>query len=145
MAILKVLGKIFKGDSFEIMSQKSSKNSVQIQGRGNVVIHGSGKVVGGDDNSITINGERVDLGDITQVKIEIEGDVKSLEVDSGDVNISGNTGNIRVSQGSVETKGDIKGDVRVSQGNVEAINIQGGCTVSQGIVNATTVTGDLRM
>jgi cytoskeletal protein CcmA (bactofilin family) len=113
-------------------------------GNGNIQCRGS--VVSG---KLTINGKEIDLGNETwiedelitgDIKIEITGDVNTVDASMGDVTVKGNvTGSVKTSQGNIVVEGNVEGDVKTSMGNITIKKGHSGGNVktSMGSVNIT--------
>jgi len=101
-------------------------------------VYVNGNLVKGSENDKTIN--ILIEGNVDRVEIDycsnivIEGDVKSLNSTSGDVNANNVTGDIKTTSGDVKIKGDVGGSVNTVSGDVEANKISG---------NVKTVSGDI--
>lgn len=111
----------------------------------NINMKGSGRVViDGRDftgNNITIRGNKVVVDGVEQsgelvgdIKIDVHGDVVSLNAGSGDVTISGSCGPISTMSGDVHC-GDVTGNIKTMSGDVT-------CGAVRGSVG--TMSGDIR-
>ena len=97
-------------------------------GNGNIQCRGT--IVNG---KVIINGEEINLESGTwiddelikgDIKIEITGDVHTVDVPMGDITVKGNVaGGIKTSQGNVSVEGSVEGEIRTSMGS---ITIKGG-------------------
>lgn len=100
----------------------------------------NGNLVKGGDNDKTINiliEGSVDKLDIDYCSnIVVEGDVRSLNTTSGDVNANNVTGDLKTTSGDIKIKGNVGGSVNTVSGDVEANNING---------NVKTVSGDVNV
>lgn len=112
-----------------------------------IIINGQsfvGRNVSMINSQVVIDGRRVDIGEAKDIRITIEGDLGSLTLDHGIVNISGNCGDIRVGQGNVNTAADVKGEVHVDQGKVECQDVYSDVHVDMGNIKASTIHGSAR-
>lgn len=93
------------------MVNRVSINGVCISGssKGNVIIS-NGKVI--------IDGKDV-TPDAKEITIIIDGDVSNLEVDCCEqITITGNTGDVSLTNGGIDIKGSINGSVKTTNGSV---------------------------
>lgn len=95
-----------------------------------------------EGNSVTVsNGTVIIDGKVQhdesspQITISVDGDIKSLDVDTGKVSVNGNVGGIAVDCGDIECK-DVVGHIKVDTGNVSCGNVGG--SVSTNIGNIVT-------
>lgn len=89
------------------------------------------------DGQILIDGkpfEQYDKADCPIIKIEITGNVESIETESGDVTIQGDASNIHTMSGDVRCNA-VSGNVNTMSGDVTCDNIKGHCS---------TMSGDIR-
>lgn len=106
-----------QGGRIIIDGREFSGNTVSIDGKGNVVVDGvvqSGSLVG-------------------PIRIEVFGNVESLENTSGDVKVNGDCGSISTVSGDVDAKA-VSGSVTTVSGDVMCSSIAG---------NVETVSGDI--
>lgn len=106
-----------------------------------VVINGN--IIGGDDNSITINGVKY-KSNSKNIEIKVEGNVNTLDVNQGNVTVNGNTKLVSVDQGNATITGDVLEDVEVDMGNVTCKTVKGNVTVDMGNVNCDKVEGGIK-
>ena len=111
---------------------KSVKTFIKnIRNAGEVLINGKGiRIQAGD--SIVINGNQIQVGGQTVtedgpvIRIEVTGDVGSID-GVGNVTVTGNvTGDIDMSTGDIDVGGDVGGDVDCYCGNVTVKGSIGG-------------------
>lgn len=89
------------------------------------------------DGKVLINGnpfEQYNEADCPIIKIEITGNVESIETESGDVTIQGDASNIHTMSGDVRCNA-VSGNVNTMSGDVTCDNIKGHCS---------TMSGDIR-
>lgn len=89
------------------------------------------------DGKVLINGKPFELyneADCPIIKIEITGNVESIETESGDVTIQGDASNIHTMSGDVRCNA-VSGNVNTMSGDVTCDNIKGHCS---------TMSGDIR-
>lgn len=89
------------------------------------------------DGQILIDGkpfEQYNEADCPIIKIEITGNVESIETESGDVTIQGDASNIHTMSGDVRCNA-VSGNVNTMSGDVTCDNIKGHCS---------TMSGDIR-
>jgi hypothetical protein len=127
-----------------IKSSISSGSRVSQICIGNGNIQCRGDVVNG---KIVINGKEINPDDETwiqdeivrgDVKIEIIGDVREIDIPVGDITIKGSvTGGVKTSQGDIEIGGDVEGDVTTSMGDItiKGNHLNGNVRTSMGDVN----------
>ena len=96
-----------------------SGKQVSIDGRGKVIVDG----VIQDGDSL--------VGD---VKIEINGDVETMESGAGDVTISGSCRSVQTMSGDI-TCGAVSGNVKTMSGYVQCGNVSGSVDTMSGNVN----------
>jgi|SRR5882672_3689359 len=111
------------------MANKVSINGVTIAGNSNgSIIISNGKII--------IDGKDV-TPDAKEITITIEGSVTYLEVDiCKQITITGNTGDVSLTNGNIEVKGDIHGSVQTVNGAVDCDGIIRG--------HVKTVNGSIR-
>lgn len=119
-----------------------------------VIINGKsyiGSTVKVSGNKITINGTDVTPdtkivnitieGDVDEVsadyceKIVVNGNVKTLQTTSGDIECKDVQGDIKTTSGDVECGGNVGGSIQTVSGDVKAENISG---------NVKTLSGDIK-
>lgn len=128
---------------------------LSINGR-SIQISGSGNSVVVDGNRIIVNGKKVsDLNEISEKevhiviegevsklnvdcceKIEVKGNVESIESGSGDIYANEVKGNAKSGSGNIECGGSIGGSASTMSGNIECGGSIGG--------NASTMSGNIR-
>lgn len=108
-----------------------------INGR-SIQISGSGNCVVVDGNRVIINGKKVsDLNEIREkeIYIVIEGEVSKLNVDCCEkIEVNGNVESIEAGSGDIHAN-DVKGNVKTVSGDIECDGSIGG--------SASTVSGDI--
>lgn len=107
-------------------------NGHTVSGRNVIIVNGK----------VTVDGKVVDMPDAKEIKIVVEGDLGSLQVDAGDVSVQGNCGEVNMAQGSVTVAGDVKGEVQVDQGRVECNDVYADVSVDMGNINASAIHGN---
>lgn len=106
------------------------------------------------NGKVIIDGKPIDTGDAKEIKIEVQGDIETLDVDmcntiqitgsvgnlnngSGDVSVGQHViGGVTCGSGNVDVDGDISGEIKTGSGNVKAINIFGNVKTGSGNVKA---------
>jgi hypothetical protein len=126
-----------------------------INGR-SIQISGSGNSVVVDGNRIIVNGKKVsDLNEIKEKeihivvegevsklnvdcceKIEVKGNVGSIEAGTGDIHVNEVKGNAKTASGNIECGGSIGGSASSMSGNIECGGSIGG--------SASTMSGNIR-
>ncbi len=89
------------------------------------------------DGKVLINGkpfEQYNEADFPIIKIELTGNVESIETESGDVTVNGGVHNISTMSGDVHCE-TVEGSVSTMSGDVTCANIKGNCS---------TMSGDIR-
>lgn len=87
-----------------------------------------------EDGSITINGvpvEEYNGEEPNTFKIEITGNVETIESQDADVEVKGNAGNITSKNGNITCK-DVTGSVINKNGNIICGSVSGGVTTKNG-------------
>lgn len=120
-----------------INNTKHIGNQITIN-NGNITIDGN-KITIGDDKQINISviGDISDLSVSSCEKIDIKGNVKSVKTGSGDIDITGDVhADIQSSSGDIDISGNVCGNVQTSSGDVKCGgNIQG---------SVKTMSGDIK-
>lgn len=109
---------------------KINGRSIQISGSGNSVVV--------DGNNIIVNGKKVsDLNEIREKKIYIviEGEVSQLNVDCCEkIEVKGNVGSIEAGSGDIHAN-EVKGNVKTASGDIKCGGSIGG--------SASSMSGDI--
>jgi DUF4097 and DUF4098 domain-containing protein YvlB len=103
-------------------------------------------------NSIRVNNGKVyiDGDEVTptekQINIQISGDVDNIDVDACDsIRITGNVNTVQLSSGSVEISGNVGCNLKTSSGNIRIDgNVIGDIKTVSGNVKANEITGDVK-
>tara|TARA_R110000796_G_scaffold105733_2_gene216033 strand:+ start:3056 stop:3433 length:378 start_codon:yes stop_codon:yes gene_type:complete len=96
-------------------------------------------------NNISINGDNVIIDGVQRefkgktIKIDIIGDVNTLNSGSGDVIVHGNANKVKSGSGDVEIFGDVFENATTGSGDIQCINIHGGVKTGSGDVSAKTI------
>ncbi len=116
-------------------------NGVKYSGK-NITIKNNKVIVDGKD--VTPDGKEINIKILSHIdkidvdqcnKIEVTGNVGSIQTTSGDVSVTGDIkGNLKTMSGDIKIKGSITGNVNTMSGDVECDNIGG---------NVETVSGDI--
>ena len=109
----------------------SVKGKINIGGKFFTNIH---NVSIGDDGCITIDGKSIEdfNGEEPKVfKIEVVGNVESIETENADVEVKGNAGSIVSKNGNV-TCGDVTGNVDNKNGNIVCGSVRGDVNTKNG-------------
>lgn len=119
-------------ENYRIMS------TVIINGKQFDVPHGSNVSVSG--NKVYVNGKL--LEDCNKIKdkdiyITVNGDMKSLTVDNGDVHVAGNVDTVTCDTGDINIKGDVSGNVSTDTGDIRCGNVGGNVKTDTGDVSHT--------
>lgn len=88
------------------------------------------------DGQILINGkpfEQYNEADFPIIKIELTGNVESIETESGDVTVNGDVRYAKTMSGDVRCK-TVEGDVSTMSGDVTCDNIKGNCSTMSGSI-----------
>lgn len=94
--------------------------------------HCNWKILNENDESKTIN-------------ISIIGNIEELDIDySSKINIEGDVGSVRTSNGNVEVRGNVLKDVKTSSGDVECCDVNGSIETTSGDVRCGKVTGSVK-
>lgn len=104
---------------------------------GRIVIDGR-EFTGGSisivNGKVTVDGVVQDGQLVGDVKIDVHGDVVSMNSESGDVTVTGSCGSVQTMSGDVKC-GDVSGNVKTMSGDVICGAIGGG---------VSTMSGDIR-
>jgi hypothetical protein len=93
---------------------------------GNSIVVTNGKVV--------INGKDV-TPDSKEINIFVVGDIEQLKVDDCDkISVNGNVKSISTQSGDVEVTGDVDGSISTMSGDVDCENVQGSISTMSGDV-----------
>lgn len=109
----------------------SIKGKINIGGKTFTNIH---NITIGDDGIITIDGKSVEEfngKEQTVFKIEVIGNVESIETENADVEVKGNAGSIVSKNGNVHC-GDVTGNVESKNGNVICGSVSGDVNTKNG-------------
>ena len=108
--------------------------SINMKGSGSIVIDGR-EFTGGN---ITISGNKVVVDGVEQagelvgdIKIDVHGDVASMNAGSGDVTISGSCGPVSTMSGDVHC-GDVNGNIKTMSGDVTCGAVIGSVSTMSG-------------
>ena len=107
----------------------SNESQITINGktfRGNNVSVVNGKV--------TVDGKEMEMPDAKNIHIFIEGDVGTLNIDCGEVQVSGD----------VKVGGDVKGTATLNMGDLECTDVFADVSVDMGNVKASTIHGSVK-
>lgn len=104
-----------------------------------MTVHINGKSYPGNNVTMTngkvfIDGKEI-IGEETENEIlfKIQGNLESLEIESGSVEVSGDVGTLKITSGNVKVTGDVKGSVDLTSGNINVGGkIEGNASVSCG-------------
>ena len=110
-------------------------------------INGKSVQISGSGNSVVINGNRIivngkEISNLNEIKekeiyIVIEGEVSKLEVDyCKKVEVKGNVGSIQSGSGDIHVEKDVEGNVNTGSGDVECGGSIGG--------SVNTMSGDIQ-
>ena len=106
---------------FEINGEQFSGKTVKVYGNGEIYVDGE-KKVGADDNS-----------SIKKIEITINGNVDEIKSEGPmEFNITGNVNKLSTTNGSVNVKGDIKGNASTVNGAINAKKINGDASTVNG-------------
>ena len=75
--------------------------------------------------------EQYNKADCPIIKIELTGNVESIETESGDVTVNGDVRYVKTMSGDVRCK-TVEGDVSTMSGDVTCDNIKGNCSTMSG-------------
>ena len=91
------------------------------------------------NNKIYVDGKLLDgtqLEDAKIFNIVVDGPLSKLDVDNAEsIEIKGDAGTVKTTNGNVKVSGSINGDVKTVNGNVSAINIEGKVSTVNGNIN----------
>lgn len=100
------------------MTSRVVINGVEIQSARSISITQNGK-------RIYVDGQEVSTGDAKEVKIEVHGNLGSLDADACEtITVTGNVGNVETMSGNVKC-GDVTGSVQTMSGSISAGKIAG--------------------
>lgn len=112
--------------------------NINMRGSGRVVIDGreyTGKsIIVGNDGKVTVDGVLQDGSLVGNIKIDVHGDVESMNAGAGDVTVSGSCGPVSTMSGDVHC-GDVTGNIKTMSGDVTCGAVRGG---------VGTMSGDIR-
>ena len=114
-----------------IISKVTINGKTQINGR---YINLTGQNVSITDNGIYVNGKPIEEFDDSQVpvlKIEITGNVETIETEDADVTVNGRVGSISSKNGNVQAQ-TVEGDIVSKNGNVCVNTCHGSCDTKNG-------------
>lgn len=117
--------------------RKAPANSISVNGKSF-----SGRNVTIINGKVIVDGKTVDMPDAKEIIVNIEGDLGSLQLDAGTVNVTGHAGDVHVGQGTAKVEMDVKGEVRVDQGKLECNDIFADVRVDMGNIKASTIHGN---
>ena len=111
-----------------------------------IIINGKsyiGSSVKVSGNKITINGTDV-TPDTKVINIQIDGDVDSIDVDYCEkVVVNGNVKSLNTTSGDVEC-GDVQGDIKGTSGDIQCGNVGGSVRTVSGDVKAENISGSVK-
>lgn len=111
-----------------------------------IIINGKsyiGSSVKVSGNKITINGTDV-TPDTKVINIQIDGDVDSIDVDYCEkVVVNGNVKSLNTTSGDVEC-GDVQGDIKGTSGDIQCGNVGGSVQTVSGDVKAENISGSVK-
>jgi len=108
-----------------------------------ITINGKTIVMRGGSNISIVNGKvivdgkalEVDTSEYRTVNVSIEGDVGSLQIDCGDIDITGNvTGDVSTGQGDISC-GNVGRNVKTAMGSITCGSVGGDATTAMGRVS----------
>ena len=130
-------------------------NTIKING---VTITTGGKSLVVSDGKVIVDGKTMNTEDEKIINIEVHGDIDKIDVDvCRQIEVEGNVGDVRTSQGnitingsamdtvtnsqgSIKIEGDVNGDVKNSMGTVKAGgNIYGKVKTSMGSIKGQKI------
>lgn len=126
-------------DKLKGMFNKVVTSTITVNGQ--TFVGNNVSVVNGE---VIVDGKKVAAPEGKVINIAVQGDIESLKVDRGSVNVTGSVGSVAVSQGDVESIGGVKGKVEIDQGNLECGDIFGDVSVNMGNVVAGTIHGSVK-
>lgn len=105
-----------------------------------MTVHINGMTFSGSNLSIVggkifVDGKEVEVKETKtkEIRVTVEGNIETLEVESGSVEIVGNVGNIEITSGNLKVTGDINGNAEITSGNIKVQGkIGGNASVSCG-------------
>jgi len=124
-------------DKLKGMFNKVVTSTITVNGQ--TFVGNNVSVVNGE---VIVDGKKVAAPEGKVINIAVQGDIESLKVDRGSVNVTGSVGSVAVTQGDVEC-GGVKGKVEIDQGNLECGDIFGDVSVNMGNVVAGTIHGSV--
>jgi hypothetical protein len=93
---------------------------------GNSIVVSNGKVI--------INGKDV-TPDSKEINISVKGDIEKLEVDAcNKISVEGSVKNIKTQSGDVDVTGDVDGNIQTMSGDVECAMVGGSISTMSGDV-----------
>ena len=98
----------------------------------------SGNNIQISNNKIYIDGKRIDeqFEDQKTFNVVVDGPLSKLDVDNAEsIEIKGDVGSVKTTNGNVKVSGLVQGDVKTVNGNVSAINIEGKVSTVNGNIN----------
>lgn len=112
----------------------------------------SGDMTGGSYKSIStvngkvyIDGKAVDTGDTKEIKIEVTGNVNSIEADyAQEISVTGDVTTIRSGSGDVNVQSAVLGNIQSGSGDIECTHVNGSVQTGSGNVHAHNVGGEIR-
>lgn len=88
------------------------------------------------EDGITVNGEPIEEYEAHAVKIEIHGNVETIENTDASINVSGDVNSINTKNGNVVVGRDVLGDVNSKNGNVIVKgHVSGNATTKNGNIS----------
>lgn len=120
-------------NTFVINNSNFNGNNISIVNN-KIYIDGKDVTPDAKEINITVTGNIEELNVDCCAKVQINGDVGSVETQSGNVNCGNVKKNIKTMSGNVRCK-DIEGDVETMSGDVNANNITGNCSTISGDIN----------
>lgn len=102
------------------------------------MININGKVYSGNNvsvvnNKVIIDGKRVDDENSKEIKISVEGNIQSLDVEYCDeIKITGECESVVSKNGNIQVKGNVKGDVTSKNGNIICRDVEGSVETKNG-------------
>jgi len=104
-----------------------------------IVINGvsitGGRSISVVGNKIIIDGRDVDLPEVKQINIVVEGSVERLDVDvCQKISVAGNAGSVTTQSGDVDISGNVTGSIQTMSGDVSCDNVEGSISTMSGNV-----------
>ena len=93
------------------------------------ILRNSIKSISINNNTISINGKAIEVGDEKKITIEISGDCGELEADVCH---------------KITVNGGVKGDLTTVNGDVKCGNVGGSVSTTNGDVDAKSITGNVK-